>query len=76
MKGCFHWREHAPTQHGYTSRKTSASSSLVHIGMASSVPRRPLILNSSETCTLTVCYEACTIPISAFPQLRTLVGDT
>ena len=54
----------------------SWSTSSVRIGIASGVPRYPLVLNINDPSTLTARYEASTIPVSNLPQLRNLMGDS
>ena len=40
------------------------SSSAIRIGIASGVPRQPLVMNINDPATLTACYEASTVPLS------------
>ena len=54
----------------------SWSSSSLRIGIASGVPRYPLVLNINDPSTLTACYEASTIPVWDFPHLRDLMGHS
>ena len=54
----------------------SWSSSAIHIGIASGVPRQPLVLNVNDPSTFTACYEAFTVPLSDFARLQELIGDS
>ena len=52
------------------------SSSAIRIGIASEVPRQPLVMNINDPSTLTASYEASTVPLSDFSQLSELIGDS
>ena len=55
----------------------SSSSMRISIGvLASGVPRYTLVLNINNPSTLTACYEASTIPVSDFPHLHDIMGNS
>ena len=54
----------------------SWSSSAIRIGIASGVPRQPLVMNINDSSTLTASYEASTVPLSNFSRLSDLAGSS